>query len=313
MNFLFRSSKRSSKKSISIPIGIIITFSAAIAIPLIGLKLLMRSPASQSSQPVMVTKPVKVAALGHIEPISGVVKVEVPTHARLEQLLVKEGDWVTKDQIMGYLGSYQDRQSELGKAKQRLQAAQWQLGTGTRSSAAQLQERALDSELTPLEQNHAIAQSSAIQSDPTQTQTNSEVDAAKQALQMAQAHLDSTIISAPQAGQVLQILTKQGKSIREDRRSKGSTIEIADTRTMQVIAKVNEPDIRLVQLGQISKIISRDRTFNRELWGQVIEIGRSEVKIKLADSQPVTKLTHLPVDVQIQIQPSTPPSNPSLN
>ena len=267
----------------------------------------MRSPASQSSQPVM-TKPVKVAALGHIEPVSGVVKVEAPTHARLEQLLVKEGDWVTKDQIIGYLGSYQDRQSELEKAKQRLQAAQWQLGTETRSGATQLQERALNSELTPLGQNRAIAQSKTTQSHAVQTQANSEVDAAKQAVQTAQAHLDSAIIRAPQAGQVLQILTKQGQSVRNDQRSKGSTIEIADTRSMQVIAKVNEPDIRLVQPGQISKIISHDRTFTRELWGQVTEIGRSEVKIKLADSQPMTKLTHLPVDVQIQVHPSTPPS-----
>ena len=394
---------RSPKKSIQTLVGTLALILGAIALPLIGLKLLVRSTATAESAEIKpAASPVKVAALGRIEPVSGVVKVGGPINEILEQLLVKEGDWVKEKQIIGYLKSYQQRQSELEKAKQQLQAAQWRLGAETEYSQAQLQERTLESALTPSVEDSGVAaqrasveslksersladtelkryqflmaQGATSQSDLDQRQAkvdqltqqirqgeetlqqlmdsrdrtiagsqaqvttarsntariqaNSEVDAAKQAVQLAEVVLENTIIRAPQAGQILRILTKQGESIGDDGRSKGSIVEIADTRTMQVIAEVNESDIRLVKSGQVVKIVSRNKAFTAPLWGQVTEIGTQiykndllnddpsamsdarviEVKVKLLDSKPVRKFTNLQVDAQIEVQPSAQPS-----
>ena len=394
---------QASKKSIQTLVGTLALILGAIAIPLIGLKLLVRSTVTaESVEMTPVTTPVKVAALGRIEPVSGVFRVGGPINEILEQLLVKEGDWVKEKQIIGYLKSYQQRQSELEKAKQQLQAAQWRLGAETQYSQAQLQERTLKSALAlSVEDSGVAAQRASVESlksersladtelnryqflmargatsqsdlnqrqakvaqltqqirqgeetlqqlidsrdrtiagsqaqvtparsNTARIQANSEVDAAKQAVQLAEVVLENTIIRAPQAGQILRILTKQGESIGDDGRSKGSIVEIVDTRNMQVIVEVNGSDIRLVKPGQVTKIISRNKAFTEPLWGQVAEIGTQiykndllnddlsamndsrviEVKVRLLDSKPVRKFTNLQVDAQIEIQPSAQPS-----
>jgi hypothetical protein len=110
-------------------------------------------------------------------------------------------------------------------------------------------------------------------------------------------------------------------------------VERADMRAMQVIAEVNESDIELVRIGQIAKITSRNQAFTDELWGQVIEIGTQispndrlssdpseinntrmvKVKVRLMNSQSVTKFTNLQVDVKILVQPFSQPFNKSPN
>jgi HlyD family secretion protein len=72
---------------------------------------------------------VKVAALGRVEPAGGVVNVAASESGVISQLLVKEGDRVTKGQILAYLDLYDVRQAErdyaasqLAEAEQSLQA-----------------------------------------------------------------------------------------------------------------------------------------------------------------------------------------------
>ena len=403
MDSFSRFSSWFSRKSMPILIGVGALVAMAIAIPVFGLKLLARSPvAVQATEPAL-TAPIKVAALGRIEPVSGVIKVGGPINEILEQLLVKEGDWVNQNQIIGYLRSFQERQSELANAKQQLQTAQGRLSAETHYSEAELQQRTVDSAIAPLVEDSGIAaqraataglkseqslaaielkryqflltqgatsqseldarqakvdqldqqirqgeetlqqlintrdreiatvqaQVSLARSNTARIQANSEVDAAKQSVQLAQVRLENAIIRAPQTGRVLRLLTKQGESIGDDGRSKGSILEIADTRTMQVIAEVNESDIRLVKPGQVAQIVSRNKAFADELWGQVTEIGTQiykndllnddpsamsdarvvEVKVRLLNSQAVAKFTNLQVDVKIGVQPPDQPSD----
>ena len=339
-----KSLPRSSKKSIQPLVGTLALILGAIALPLIGLKLLVRSTATaESAEVTPAASPVKVVALGRIEPVSGVVKVGGPMNEILDQLLVKEGDWVKQKQVIGYLKGYEERQSELEKTKQQLQAAQWRLGAETQYSQAQLQERTLESVLTPAVEESGVAGDRAIagrqaqvtpaQSNTARTQSNSEIETAKQAVQLAEVVLENTIIRTPQAGQILRILTKQGERIGGNGHSKGGIVEIADTRTMQVIAEVNESDIRLVKPGQVAKIVSRNKAFTEPFLGQVIEIGTQiyksdllnddpsamsdarviEVKLRLLDSKPVRKFTNLQVDAQIEVQsPAQPFVQPSI-
>ena len=377
---------------------------AAIALPILGLQLLshpVKEPEADA-KPV-ATGPVRVAALGRIEPTTGVIQVGGPVNEILGKLLVKEGDLISKGQIIGYLRSHDERRSELETAKQQLQTAQTRLATNTQYSEAQVQERAIDSTRVPLVQNSGIAaqqaQIDALQSQQTlavkelkryqfladqgatprneidqrqsqveqldqrvrqaqqtlaqlvngrdrelanvqaqvntarintaRIQSDSEVAAAKQAIELAQVKVDNTIIRSPSTGRILRVLTKPGESIGDQGQGKGSLVEVADTSSMRVVAEVSESDIRLVKPGQVVKIVSRNKAFEGALTGRVTELGRQifknnvlnddpsafsdarviQVKVVLDDSDAVAKFTNLQVDVQIEVE--TPKSSPS--
>lgn len=144
---------------------------AAIAIPILGLQRLTHTPITEpttETKPV-AKAPVRVVALGRIEPTSGVIQVGGPINEILGRLLIKEGDLVTKGQIIGYLRSYDERRSELETAQQQLQTARARLVTNTQFSEAQERERTIDSAKVPLVQNSGIAAQQA-QIDALQSQ-----------------------------------------------------------------------------------------------------------------------------------------------
>ena len=70
-----------------------------------------------------------VAALGRIEPVSGLMNVSAATPDVLETLLVQRGDLVERDQVLGYLQSHAEQvaqrdsiAAQLDEAKARLAA-----------------------------------------------------------------------------------------------------------------------------------------------------------------------------------------------
>ncbi len=370
----------------------------AITIPIIGIQKFAPTQTPPTVASPGVPDQLRVAALGRIEPVSGVIQVGGPVGEIVGQLLIKEGDWVTQGQVLGYLRSYQERQEELAKAKQDLDSARVRLAAETQYSEAQLQERTIDATQAPgslestiaaqqaqieslrSEQSLATKQLSRYESlvaqgaaprrelderqaqvdqlgqrirqaeetlqkiikdrdrelaniqaqvtiartNTARIQSNSQVAAAEQAIALAQVRLDNTIIKAPRQGRILRIVTKPGESIGDDGRGKGTLVTLADTSAMQVLAEVNESNIRQVKLGQVATITSRNKAFEESLKGQVSEIGRQifknnvlnddpsalsdarviQVKVQLDDSQAVAKFTNLQVDVQIEIQPT---------
>jgi HlyD family secretion protein len=62
-----------------------------------------------------------VAALGRLEPETEIIDVGLPAGSRVDHLLVKEGEWVSKNQPLAYLDSH----GEMEKARD-LAEAQWQ-------------------------------------------------------------------------------------------------------------------------------------------------------------------------------------------
>ena len=145
----------------------------------------------------------------------------------------------------------------------------------------------------------------------------SEVKSAETAIKQAKADHELTYISSPIDGRVLKIHAKNGEVI-----ATSGFAEIGKTSTMNVIAEVYQTDIQKVNLGQ--KAIITSSAFPGKLAGTVKEIGWQvdkqsifsispnsdtdrrivEVKISIddpADSQKVSRLTNLQVDVAIQI------------
>lgn len=84
-----------------------------------------------AAQPVETAPTVKkIAALGRLEPASEVVKLSAPIALdgdRVSQLLVKQGDRVSKGQIIAILDSRDKLQNALDQARQQVQVAQAKL------------------------------------------------------------------------------------------------------------------------------------------------------------------------------------------
>ncbi len=70
-----------------------------------------------------------VGALGRIEPASEIVSVGSGIADRLESLLVKRGDLVKKDQIMGYLQSHAEQVAQRDEIAAQLEEAKLRLAT----------------------------------------------------------------------------------------------------------------------------------------------------------------------------------------
>ena len=145
----------------------------------------------------------------------------------------------------------------------------------------------------------------------------SEVKSAETAIKQAKADHDLTYISSTIDGTILRINARNGEII-----STAGFAEIGNTSQMQVLAEVYQTDIQNIRLGQKAKITST--TFPGQLQGTVREIGwqvnqqgifsinpnsdadRRVIEVKISidnpvDSQKISRLTNLQVDVAIQI------------
>jgi HlyD family secretion protein len=145
----------------------------------------------------------------------------------------------------------------------------------------------------------------------------SEIKSAETAVQQAKADHDLTYIAATINGTVLRIHARNGEVI-----GTSGFAEIGNTSKMQVLAEVYQTDIQNVRVGQ--KAIITSTTFPGKLQGTVREVGwqvdkqgifsinpnsdadRRVIEVKISidnptDSQKISRLTNLQVDVAIQI------------
>lgn len=369
----------------------------AVAIPFVGLRGLVRSPAATQAPIDTAARPVKVVALGRIRPMSGVIQVGGPINEILERLLVSEGTWVDENQVLGYLRSYRERVAELEQAQKQLQIAQEQLQAELLYGQAQVEERLIDSGMITSVDNRGIASQQALieslvaeqslarreferyrqllvqgaisesaldqraaevdqitqrirqeeerleqlinerdrtlanaeaqialtQINLNRVQANSDVEAAQEAVELAEVRVEDTIIRAPQSGRILRVTTQPGEGIGDEGRSKGSILEMANTRRMKVVAEVNAADIQLIEVGQPATITSPNGAFDEPLAGAVVAVGNQiyrndllsedpsarsdtrviEVDIELYQGELVQQLTNLQVQAEISLVP----------
>ncbi|MBK8091501.1 MAG: HlyD family efflux transporter periplasmic adaptor subunit [Verrucomicrobiaceae bacterium] len=142
--------------------------------------------------------------------------------------------------------------------------------------------------------------------------TTSAVEAAMAAVRRAETEMTLGYVIAPRDGRVLKTLLHAGEIATTP------LLEFAGSDLRNVLAEVDETDIRFIKIGASAKVTSR--ALANPLTGKVIDIGlrvkrrdalnadpaaRSdgrvvEVTVRLDDPTPVTGLTHLECDVVIQ-------------
>ena len=122
-----------------------------------------------------------------------------------------------------------------------------------------------------------------------------EVREAQAAVEKAQAELDLAYLKAPQAGQILEILTRPGEAVS----SNEGIATIGQTSQMYAVAEVYESDIGKVQVGQPATITSS--AISEELHGTVEQIGLEIQRQEVVNTDPTANIDAKVVEVKIRL------------
>ncbi len=173
----------------------------------------------------------------------------------------------------------------------------------------------------------AVAQLEVAKAGLKRVQASGQIESLAKNLALAKAHLDRTILKAPQDGCILKVLTHPGETT-----DRLPILKMGDTKTMYAVAEVYETDIRNVKVGQTATVASR--ALGRELTGTVERIGQMVFKNDVLHIDPaadadarvvqvwilleppdetVARMTNLQVDVKIKriVPPGTSPAGKS--
>jgi HlyD family secretion protein len=216
-----------------------------------------------------------ITSLGRIEPSGGIIELAGPsgTAAVISQLNVKEGDRVTKGQVLAILDSYAKRKADLN----RLQAI-------LSNAAKQLKRR------EDLSRSSAI---SATQLDEARL----DVLLAKADIEVATAELNQAQVKSPIDGQILEIHSYPGERISDN-----GLLELGQTQTMYVVAEVYETEISKISVGQRATITSD--AIPQTLSGTVERIGLKIGKTDVLDTDPVAKADARVIETYIVLDDS---------
>lgn len=235
----------------------------------------------------------KVSASGKVQPVTE-VKLAADVSGEITELYVKEGDSVTKGQLLARIrpDTYQAavEMQSAGVSQQRANLAQ------TRAALGQTEATAAQTRLT-FERNQklfdqkVIAQAEYEQSRAQYQASLKEVEAARQRISAAEAavtsagasltesqkNLNKTTLYAPVSGVISKLSVERGERVVGTNQMGGTEMmRIANLRAMEVRVNVNENDIVHVKLGD-SAIVDVDAyaTQNRKFRGVVTSIANT--------------------------------------
>ncbi|ACK71143.1 ABC exporter membrane fusion protein, DevB family [Gloeothece citriformis PCC 7424] len=123
-----------------------------------------------------------------------------------------------------------------------------------------------------------------------------ELQAAKSAVQKAQADLNLAYVHAPKDGQILDIQVWPGELVKNE-----GIVELGQTDQMYVTAEVYETDINQIRAGQ--KAIIKCDGIVKDLQGTVEEIGLQIKKKDILGTDPVADTDSRIVNVKIRLNP----------
>jgi len=277
-----------------------------------------------------------VSALGRLEPDGGIIRVAAPSTplaisgSILAQLLVNEGDYVKKGELLAITNSMQVLQVALDQAETEFELSKLaaeaeqsradeacvlaSVATREAERRANLLARNLASE-EETEQAQGDAEAKAASCTAAQANSRvaeSKIDVARTRVTLKQAELQRTFITAPFDSRVLDILVQPGEFI-------GVTgiLELGRVDRMYAIAEVYETDIGRVAIGQkaqissdaLAEILSGQVEFIHLKVAKQDEIGTDpaarkdariiEVEILLDKPELAAALTNLQVDIVI--------------
>lgn len=236
-------------------------------------------PLEQKAQAVL-----SVGALGRLVPLGDVRKLAGPVsngrfNARVEQVLVAEGQTVRRGQVLVVMDSH----APLRAQEQRLihQVAQLREQLKVRQRLEQRYESITSREaysLADLEQQRLRL-----------IELQTALADAEDQLRLVRSDLPNTLIRSPIDGVVLRVRTRAG-----ERPADGGVLEVGAIQQMRAELEVVESDIARVRVGQPVELRSEDGAFPGSLRGRVAEITP---QIRQREVLPTTA----PADVDVRV------------
>jgi macrolide-specific efflux system membrane fusion protein len=192
-----------------------------------------------------------VLATGILKPALQ-VSVGAQVNGQLQKLYVKQGDRVTRGQLLAEIDPTL-QQNALRKSQAALQSAEAQKQV-TQATLKQYQQELkrqlkLDRDGSGVKSDLEKAQAQ-LQTQVAQLKVNdAQIVQAQMELETAKANLGFTRIVAPIDGEVLGIVTKEGQTIVSSQ-TVPTILVLADVDTMTVHTRISETDILKVHVGQ---------------------------------------------------------------
>ncbi|WP_447886110.1 efflux RND transporter periplasmic adaptor subunit [Serratia fonticola] len=192
-----------------------------------------------------------VLATGILKPALQ-VSVGAQVNGQLQKLYVKQGDRVTRGQLLAEIDPTL-QQNALRKSEAALQSAEAQKQV-TQATLKQYQlelkrQQKLDRDGSGVKSDLEKAQAQ-FQTQVAQLKVNdAQIVQAQMELETAKANLGFTRIVAPIDGEVLGIVTKEGQTIVSSQ-TVPTILVLADVDTMTVHTRISETDILKVRVGQ---------------------------------------------------------------
>lgn len=238
-----------------------------------------RQPLEQKARAVL-----SVGALGRLVPLGDVRKLAGPVsngrfNARVEQVLVAEGQVVRRGQVLVVMDSHAPLQAQ----EQRLihQVAQLREQLNVRQRLEQRYESITSREaysLADLEQQRLRL-----------IELQTALADAEDQLRLVRSDLPNTLIRSPIDGVVLRVRTRAGERPADD-----GVLEVGAIQQMRAELEVVESDIARVRVGQPVELRSEDGAFPGTLRGRVAEITP---QIRQREVLPTTA----PADVDVRV------------
>jgi HlyD family secretion protein len=263
-----------------------------------------------------------VTASGEVRP-KRYVNVGANVSGRLVEIAVKEGDRVTRGQVLAKVESerYQavQRQSEAGLAGGQADLARAEADLANSKIAFERAKKMRDDKL--------VSEQDYDQAEADFKMKTAGVESARRRVAQLQAALDSTrddltktTVISPMDGQVTNLPMEAGEMVIGAMSFQPTTImTVADLSVMECEVMVDETDFRNLKLGQEAKI-KVDALEGLELKGEVTEIGASAL-VRGSGSQSAAQTTlgantgNQPKDFKVTITINNPPPilRPGLN
>jgi HlyD family secretion protein len=233
--------------------------------------------------------PRRIAALGRVEPLDGVVKLSVPASLASDpvaRILVEEGQQVSQGQPLAVLESADSLQRSVEQAEAAIAVAASKLAgqdAVIEKNRAQLEQAevelgryerlfrdgAASAELVDRRRTiRSTTQANLDQAQADRTTLAAELAQSRADLAKGRSELAKATIRAPFAGTVFKIYAHPGDKVGDD-----GILDIGDSRRMGVIAEVYQTDRPGIMLGQRA-VLSAAGFPGRQMEGRVVEIAR---------------------------------------
>lgn len=281
-----------------------------------------------------------LTALGRVVPRSGVVDVSGPAGDTVEQILVREGDWVEAGQPLAKLSSAAAAARRVADAEAEVAATRTAHARDLELARARLALAETEAKLAAERFNRLAAARTSDFISPDQIETRqleqrqaevkrdqAKLDlertdraglkglrAAEGELAAARAALAAAEVRAPLKARVLKVRGRPGATV-----GRTELVKLGDTSAMLVVTEVYEADVLKVKPGQ--KAVVTSSALPKKLAGTVESVSRIvfrnalesidpndnaqarvvEVTLRMDDTEPLDRLVLLQVDVVISL------------